>query len=32
MFELVHNLGSYNQPGGIPGWLMDTVLKLFGVG
>ncbi|MBN2579805.1 MAG: helix-turn-helix domain-containing protein [Pirellulales bacterium] len=32
MFELVRNLGSYNQPGGIPGWLMDTVLKLFGVG
>jgi excisionase family DNA binding protein len=32
MFELVRNLGSYNEPGAIPGWLMDSILKLFGAG
>jgi hypothetical protein len=29
-YELVRNLGSYNEPGGVPGLLMDSILKLFG--
>jgi excisionase family DNA binding protein len=32
MYELVRNLGSYNEPGGVPGMLMDAILKLFGGG
>jgi excisionase family DNA binding protein len=29
MYELVRNLGSYNEPGGVPGWLIDKVANFF---